>query len=182
MTGEFIARGHTGPVDAGPDQRQIRDMPEVRFYHLTEIPLERALPTMLERTLARGGRAVVRGAHAQRLQFLNGHLWSYDEAGFLPHAIDGDPDPALQPVWLTTSSDMPNGAETLFLIDGAIAETEELAALEVTAILFDGHDPTAVEHARGQWRRVSEAELQAVYWAQTDGGGWTKKAESAPKS
>lgn len=153
-------------------------MAEVRFYHLTEIPLERALPTMLERTLARGGRAVVRGAHRERLGFLNGHLWTYDEAGFLPHGIEGDADAALHPVWLTTGTDCPNGAGTLFLIDGAEAGTQEMAALDVTAILFDGHDPAAVEHARGQWRGVTDAGLQAVYWAQTPGGGWTKKAES----
>ncbi len=46
-------------------------MGEVRFYHLTELPLERVLPQMLERTLARGQRAVVRGSHAERLGWLD---------------------------------------------------------------------------------------------------------------
>ncbi|MEO1492110.1 MAG: DNA polymerase III subunit chi [Pseudomonadota bacterium] len=154
-------------------------MAEVRFYHLTETPLERALPTMLERTLARGGHAVVRGAHGERLGFLNSHLWTYDDAGLLPHGIEGDADAALQPIWLTTGTDRPNEAGTLFLIDGAEAGPDEMAALDVTAILFDGHDPAAVEQARGQWRGVTAAGLQAVYWAQTPDGGWTKKAESA---
>jgi len=156
-------------------------MSEIRFYHLTETPLERALPTMLGRTLERGGQAVVRGVHAERLQFLNGHLWTYDEAGFLPHGIEGDADASLHPVWLTTGTERPNGAGTLFLIDGDVSETTEMAELDVTAILFDGHDPSAVEHARTQWRAVTAAGLQAVYWAQTDSGGWTKKAESDPK-
>lgn len=153
-------------------------MPEVRFYHLTEVPLERALPTMLQRTLERGQRAVVRGGHADRLRFLDVQLWTADDAGFLPHGIDGDPDPDRHPVWLTTHSDRPNGADVLFLIDGAVAEVHEMTGMETTAILFDGHDPAAVEAARGQWRAVTGAGLAAVYWAQGTGGRWEKRHEA----
>ncbi len=35
-------------------------MTEIRFYHLTRATLETALPQMLEKTLERGQRAVVR--------------------------------------------------------------------------------------------------------------------------
>jgi len=152
-------------------------MPEVRFYHLTDAPLERALPVMLERTLKRGQRAVVRGGHAERLAFLNTRLWTADEAGFVPHGIDGDADPDRQPVWLTTGGEIPNAATTLFLIDGAASDPDEMAAMEITAILFDGHDPAAVEAARAQWREVTDAEISAVYWAQ-ENGRWVKKLET----
>lgn len=154
-------------------------MPEVRFYHLTELPLERVLPTMLERTLERGGRAVVRGASTERLDFLNAHLWTYGDGSFLPHGGPEDGHAEHQPVWLTTAEDIPNGARTLFLIDGAGAPTEEMSALDLTAVLFDGHDPAAVEAARGQWRTVTSAGLAAVYWAQ-EGGRWVKKHEAKP--
>lgn len=155
-------------------------MPEVRFYHLTEMPLERALPPMLERTLERGQRAVVRGRNAERLGLLDRQLWTWGDASFLPHGLDGDPDPARQPVWLTTGGAVPNDAQALFLVDGAAAETGEMAGMQVTAILFDGHDPAAVDAARGQWRTVTAAGLPAVYWAQDD-GRWVKRAESAPR-
>ena len=154
-------------------------MAEIRFYHLTETPLERALPMMLERTLERGQRAVVRGVHTDRLRFLDGLLWTADDAGFLPHGIEGDPDPDQHPVWLTTATSIPNAANVLFLVDGADAPTEEMASLETTAILFDGHDPAAVDAARGQWRTVTAGGLAAVYWAQ-DGGRWVKKHEAKP--
>lgn len=153
-------------------------MPEVRFYHLTESPLEAALPVMLERTLRRGQRAVVRGGHPDRLRFLDTLLWTRDEAGFLPHGIDGDSDPDRHPVWLTARAEIPNGAAALFLIDGADAGTDEMAALDITAILFDGHDAAAVGAARDQWRRVTGASLPAVYWAQEAGGRWVKRHEA----
>lgn len=153
-------------------------MAEVRFYHLTEVPIERALPTMLERTLERGQRAVVRGAVPERLEFLNTHLWTFGDGTFLPHGSADDGNAAHQPIWLTAGYDVPNAATTLFLIDGASAETDEVAAMEVTAILFDGHDPAAVETARAQWRTVTAAHFDAVYWAQGAGGRWEKRHES----
>lgn len=152
-------------------------MGEIRFYHLTETPLELALPVMLRRTLDRGGRAVVRGAHVDRLAFLDRTLWTQDEASFLPHGLDGDPSPERQPIWLTTATDIPNRAESLFLIDGAQATDAELVSLAITALLFDGHDPDAVQSARTEWRRAITAKLKAVYWAQ-EGGRWIKKTES----
>ena len=154
-------------------------MPEVRFYHLTQTPIEQTLPVMLERTLARGGRAVVRGGQPERLAFLNTLLWTADEAGFLPHGMDGDPEPARHPIWLTGASDVPNAAKTLFLIDGAAAGLQDMQAMEITALLFDGQDPAAVEAARVQWRAVTGAGLKAVYWAQEAGGRWVKRSESA---
>lgn len=164
-------------------------MAEVRFYHLTELPLERVLPLMLERTLSRGQRAVVRGSRPERLGWLDRQLWVWKDESFLPHGLDGDPEPARHPVWLTTSATVPNGAAALFLIDGAEAATDEMAAMEVTAILFDGHDPAAVEAARAQWRAVTGAAaaaasgtgtgagFAAVYWAQ-QGGRWVKRHEA----
>ena len=152
-------------------------MAEIRFYHLTDSPLERALPRMLELTLERGGRAVVRGCHAERLKLLDTHLWTFQDQSFLPHGLSEDPHASDQPILLTSDSGIPNDARTLFLIDGAAPDFKEAAALDLTAILFDGHDPDAVAVARNQWRDTVAADLKAIYWAQED-GRWTKKAEA----
>ena len=45
-------------------------------------------------------------------------------------------------------------------------------------LMFDGHDEEALTAARAAWTAVKDAGLKAVYWAQNDGGGWMKKAES----
>ena len=54
---------------------------------------------------------------------------------------------------------------------------EEVAAKNRVCILFDGGDAAAVEHARNQWRTLTEAGASAQYWAE-DSGRWVKKAES----
>lgn len=153
-------------------------MAEVRFYHLTERPLEAVLPVMLERSLARGWRAVVRGTDPDRLEALSHALWTWREESFLAHGSAADGTPHLQPIWLTPEAANPNGANALFLVDGAEAGAEELAGMELSAILFDGLDEAAVGRARAQWRMVTEAGLTAVYWAQDAGGGWVKRREA----
>ncbi len=67
-------------------------MSEIGFYHLRTLPLERALPSILERALAAGHRIVVMAGSPERVEHLNDLLWTYSEASFLPHgsARDGN--------------------------------------------------------------------------------------------
>lgn len=153
-------------------------MAEVRFYHLSERPLETVLPVMLERSLERGWRALVRGTDPARLEALSHALWTWRDESFLAHGTPADGTAHLQPIWLCCERGNPNRANALFLVDGAEAEAEELAAMELSAILFDGLDTAAVERARGQWRMVTGAGLRAVYWAQDERGAWVKRHET----
>ena len=158
-------------------------MGEVRFYHLTERPLEQVLPVMLEKSLERGWRVVVRGTDPARIEVLSARLWTYGDASFLPHGTATDGQAARQPVWMccdppNSEGANPNNANTLFLIDNAEADAGELAAMEMVAVLFDGLDEAAVAKARAQWRMVADAGLKAVYWAQNPGGAWVKRHET----
>ncbi|MEL6768604.1 MAG: DNA polymerase III subunit chi [Pseudomonadota bacterium] len=154
-------------------------MAELGFYRLTETPLERALPVMLAKSLERGWRVEVRGRAAATMEALDLALWSHEQEGFLPHGLAGGPHDARQPVLLTTAPSPAGGPrEALFLIDRAGFDTGEAAGLTRTALLFDGHDPEALEEARTHWRSTTAAGLRAVFWAQAAGGRWEKQAES----
>ncbi|MCI2398166.1 DNA polymerase III subunit chi [Aliiroseovarius subalbicans] len=152
-------------------------MSEVYFYHMTRTPLEETLPVLLARSLQAGWRVVVRGTDAQRLTWLDDRLWQGREEDFLPHGLSGGPHDANQPILLTTDTAVPNGASALISVDGAQVDTEEVAGLDRVMILFDGNDPDAVAHARGQWKAVTGAGLPAKYWSQ-ESGSWEMKAQS----
>lgn len=153
-------------------------MTEVLFYHLTQRSLELALPDLLEKSMERGWRAVVRAGSRERAEALNAHLWTYRDDSFLPHGGPGDGPGDRQPVYVTSGEEAPNEPEILFLVDGAEGSAESFRRFARVILMFDGHDQQAVEHARGDWRAVSEAGLKAIYWAQDDSGRWVKKAES----
>lgn len=151
-------------------------MAEVLFYHLTSTALDQSLPDLLTRTLARGWRAVVRAGSQGRLDALDTRLWTHPPGGFLPHGTADGPDPAEQPIYLTTGPENPAGAEVLFLVDGARLDPQEVPAWARVCVLFEAVDGEAVDTARADWRAAREAGLTGTYWAQVD-GRWVEKAK-----
>ena len=148
---------------------------DVLFYHLQRQPLEAVLPTLLEKSLERGWRAVVQTASDERLVALDDHLWTFRDDSFLPHGTDREPYAADQPVVLTTGTANPNGASVRFLLEGAEIPSDA-ERYQRMVILFDGTDPHALALAREQWRAVKEAGHDATYWQQDDRGRWERKA------
>ena len=149
-------------------------MAEILFYHLERSPLERVLPDLLARSLERGWRVVVKIGSEERLQALNAHLWSYDDASFLPHGAAADGDAQEQPVWLTTGDDNPNGATVRFLVDGA--GTADFAGYDRIVFMFDAADPEALAKAREAWKAARASGGEATYWCQDEKGRWAKQA------
>lgn len=148
------------------------------FYHLTRRPLEQALPQLLEASLGRGWKVIVRGTERGRLEWLDERLWQGAEGSFLPHGLAGGAHDALQPVLLTDGADVPNGAECLMCIDGADLSAAEVVRFERACVVFNGHEEDALAHARVQWKALSDAGAAAEYWSE-ESGRWEKKAESA---
>lgn len=149
-------------------------MTELLFYHLERQPLEAALPGLLQRSLDRGWRVVVKVGSEERLEALNAHLWSFDDASFLPHGSTADGNAADQPIWLTTGDDNPNGATVRFLVDGA--STDDYAGYVRIVFIFDAADQEAVAKARAAWKAATGSTHDATYWRQDDRGRWTKQA------
>jgi DNA polymerase-3 subunit chi len=149
-------------------------MPEVLFYHLTESTLEAALPGLLERSLARGWRAVVQSGTEERRNVLDSHLWTFRDDSFVAHGTDAEPHATEQPVLLTTGPGNQNGAAIRFLVDGA--EPPDLSGYGRAVFMFDGHDQAQVEAARRQWTAMKAEGHDVTYWQQVAGGRWERKA------
>ena len=141
---------------------------DVWFYHLERTSLDHALPELLEKTLARGWRALVRTPSRDRVDHLDGWLWSYRDDSFLPHGVER------QPVLITTEMENANQANALFLIDGA--EPGDVAGYERCVLMFDGRDEAAVKEARGRWSAFKAMGATVSYWRQGETGGWRKEA------
>jgi len=148
-------------------------MTEVAFYHLTQATLEEVLPKLLEKTLQAGKRALVMAGSKARVEALNGALWAYDTAAWLPHGSVQDGQAEKQPVWLTDQDENPNQAEFAFLADGVVCA--DLSVYERCFEVFDGHNAKAVETARAHWILYKDKGFDLAYWQQTDSGGWRKK-------
>ncbi|ABS64940.1 DNA polymerase III chi subunit HolC [Parvibaculum lavamentivorans DS-1] len=149
-------------------------MTEVLFYHLQNAPLEQVLPQLLERSLERGWRAIVRAGGPERLDALNNVLWTYSDDSFLPHGTLDDGPAALEPVFLTVDDENPNNANVLFLVDGAAPGN--IGPYERCVLMFDGRDEAALAAAREHWKTLKAEGHDATYWQQSPEGRWEKKA------
>lgn len=143
-------------------------MAEIRFYHLTRASLEHVLPELLEKTLERGWRAVVIAGSQERTEALTQYLWTYKQDSFLPHGNAKDGNPEMQPIWLTTEDERPNGASVLFLTDGA--QSRRIGDYERVCDIFDGNDSQALAAARQRWLECKAANHTLSYWQQSDRG------------
>ena len=152
-------------------------MTETLFYHLERRSLDDVLPGLIEKTLERGWRALIRVESAERADAIDTRLWTYSD-GFLPHAQAGDGEPARQPVLITAEEGNPNNANVLFLVGGAAApawDSAEAQALTRIVLMFDGRDPAAVETARAAWKDAKAAGHDVTYWKESSTGKWEKQ-------
>jgi DNA polymerase-3 subunit chi len=149
-------------------------MTEILFYHLQRQPLERVLPTLIEKSLERGWRVVVQAAAEERIEALDAHLWTFRDDSFLPHGTWRESAVSEQPVVLTIHDDNPNGAAVRFLIDGAPVPTDA-AAYQRIVLIFDGEDPEAVTAARERWSEGRAQGFDVTYWQTDEQGRWQRK-------
>lgn len=151
-------------------------MAQVDFYHLQNQTLENILPRLLEKAYSTGKKIVVKIGNEERVEFINSTLWTYNDQSFLPHGSKKDGFGEEQPIWLTAGNDVPNGAEFLFLVDGALIPAAEAENFERIFNIFDGNVESAVVQARNFWKDLKQAGCNVNYWQQDSAGKWTKKA------
>jgi DNA polymerase-3 subunit chi len=137
--------------------------------------VERVLPTLLERSIERGWRAVVQAPSEERVDALDAHLWTFRDESFLPHGTWRDAEASEQPILLTIHDDNPNGAAVRFLIDGTPVPAD-LRGYDRIVVLFDGEDPEAVAAARERWSEGKAQGFEVTYWQTDDQGRWQRMA------
>jgi len=145
------------------------------FYHLHRQPIERVLPTLLEKSLERGWRVVVQSSSEERVEALDAHLWTYSDDSFLPHGTWREQEAAAQPILLTIDDTNPNAAAVRFLIDGAPVP-QDAASYARIVLLFDGEDDEAVAAARERWSEAKRSGFDVTYWQPDERGRWQRKA------
>ncbi|MEO1042502.1 MAG: DNA polymerase III subunit chi [Pseudomonadota bacterium] len=142
-------------------------MVDVFFYHLERSAPHEVLPSLLEKTLKKGWRAMVKLPSREAMQAMDEALWTYRDDSFLPHGIDG----ADQPVLLTLDDHPANGADAIFLAPGVEMAPEAMEGFERCVLLFT---PSDTEEARAQWKALKSHGHDVTYWRQTMSGAWEK--------
>jgi len=151
-------------------------MTETLFYHLERRSLEEVLPGLVEKSRARGWKALIRADSADRADAIDTLLWTYDDQSFLAHAQQGDGEAARQPVLITVEEGNLNAAEIVFYVGGAQpADWGGLNALSRIVMLFDGRDEAALAASRAAWKVAKAAGHDVTYWKESPSGKFEKQ-------
>ncbi len=151
-------------------------MSRVDFYHLQNQTLENVLPKLLEKAYETGKKIKVKVGNEERVEFINTFLWTFDDQSFIPHGSKKDGFAEMQPIWISSNDENPNGALMLFLVDGAKENAESVKNFERVFNIFDGNSETAVNEARAFWKELKTAGVEIYYWQQESNGRWVQKA------
>ena len=149
-------------------------MTDIRFYHLERQSVHQALPVLLNKAREKYDRIVVQVASKKAMKPLSDALWSYHPSSFLAHGLAGKEFEAEQPILITDDA-AANGNDATMCVLLDEAEREDLSAFDLVCVMFDGHNPESVSHARQQWKALKDGESDLTYWQQGD-KGWEKKA------
>ena len=146
---------------------------EYWFYHLEASTLEAVLPGLLEKTRAKGWRALVKMPEAQ-LKEMDDYLWSFRDDSFLPHGRDDEPMSEQQPIVLSAQAETAADFEAVFLLGGA--KIENMDGAERAMVMINGRSQEDVTRERARWKALKETDAKLSYYQQTERGGWEKKA------
>ncbi len=107
----------------------------------------------------------------EHAQTVSEALWVHNE--FLPHSLH-----ASDPISGITVAAEIGEADVLFVIDDS--KLPEQVDHGLICYLFHAADLDVVESRRKDWKRLRESNQTLSYWAETEQGGWEKKAEVVP--
>ncbi len=145
-------------------------MTKVNFYHLTKLPVGKALPKLLEKVILSGVNVVVLAPTEENVELLNRELWTYTTKFFLPHGSKKDGNEAEQPVYLTASNENPNSSKVLAIVGDA--NPTDITSFEKCLYMFDGNVEEQVSKARQRWKEYKQSGHELTYWQQDNKGAW----------
>ena len=148
-------------------------MTEHWFYHLEHATVESVLPMLLEKSLEKGWRCLVKTT-PDTLQYFDEFLWSFKDDSFLPHGRDDEPLADLSPVILSSTLQAADGADVVILLGGE--DIEELSGVTRCLFMINGKNSDDVQNARARWVRLKKLGANLSYYQQDDRGRWQKKA------
>jgi len=146
---------------------------EYWFYHLESATVEGLLPGLLQKTLQRGWRALVKLPEA-KLTAMDEYLWTFQDGSFLPHGRDDEPLTDMQPVTLTSGAEKAQNHQAVFLIDGA--DISDMGGVERCMIMINGRSEEDIARERRRWKALKDTDAILSYYQQNERGGWDKKA------
>lgn len=114
-------------------------------------------------------RVLVKTNTTDAQESINNTLWTFAQKSFIPHGSVLDPNPDLQPIYITTGSENPIKANVLVLVgtlDGIYDSFERVF------VMLGGEDESLLVAAKAAYHKLNIPSNILKYYVQNDKGGW----------
>lgn len=167
------------PLCNGHERQTKEAVVETWFYHCERRAVDQVVSSLLQKTLAKGWRAVVMVPDEEELARVDDMLWTFEETAFLPHGRADAPDAARQPVLVSLDGEASkNGAQLLLATGGAMppedgGQTD--GGFERAVIVFADDDQHVRAAARQHWKNLRDRKQNVSYWREGKSGSWERQ-------
>jgi DNA polymerase-3 subunit chi len=141
----------------------------ISFYQALPGNQEKASCQLLEKCYKGNYKVLVRLSNEELQESLNKSLWTFAQKAFVPHGSKNDPLAEVQPIYITTGTENPNGANVLMLV-GTIEGVYE--QFERVFVVFDDLQGALISNIKGAMEKLQIESNQVSYYKQNAKGGW----------
>ncbi|MBF0137580.1 MAG: DNA polymerase III subunit chi [Magnetococcus sp. DMHC-1] len=149
--------------------------PTVRFYQAAGGEFFQLIARLATKAVERGLRLFIVAANPEHAQLLDQHLWCHPENSFLPHGLESEPNPELQPILIGTTPNDQNGATVLIVANSLPLSNPGQFDLVVDFAFASNLDPRNHLASRQRYSHYRNLGCTMEYWVQSPAGGWEKK-------
>ena len=146
-------------------------MSKISFYQVMNGEVIKFSCQLLEKCFQNRIKTFVQVPDETAAIALDRTLWTFAQKSFIPHAMDNDPLPEMQPIYISTGDKCPIKAKGLMLIG---VDRLDVKDFERVMVMLDGNALDEVKRADALMASFKNLGHDVEYYVQ-DGKIWEKK-------
>ena len=147
-------------------------MKEINFYCI-EDEVNAFLYSFLSKLIEKGKRVMIYSESPEKMERLDGMLWSIKKVGFLPHLLYNENGAQDTPVVISNEKDNRNNANFL-LISTFLDDDKFLDNFEKTFYVFSPANLHLIDEAEKNWEKYKKMNFNTKLFRKSQDGKWTE--------
>ena len=144
-------------------------MSKISFYQVMNGEVIKFSCQLLEKCFHNKIKTFVQVPKAEDAALIDKILWTFAQKSFIPHAMDGDPLPKMQPIYISATNECPIDAKGLMLIG---VDRLDIKDFDRVMVMLDGNVFEEVKRADALLASFKNLGHDVEYYVQNEKGGW----------
>ena len=145
-------------------------MSKISFYQVMNGEVVKFSCQLLEKCFQNQIKTFVQVVDEEAAIALDRTLWTFAQRSFIPHAMDTDPNPEKQPIYISHTDKCPIDAKGLMLIG---VDRLDVKDFDRVMVMFDGTSTTKLKRAEALMASFQGLGHEVEYYLQNSKGTWS---------